>query len=196
MCTAGILLVYTFDILHCMNITLVTGNANKLEEWQQLTAGKATLDSIDLDIEELQSDDPLAIVTDKVKKAFKAVGKPVIVEDVSAALEKHGGLPGPFIKYYMKNIGKDALYQLAGGEGEHATVSCSAAYYDGTSLITVRGVVHGTVVAPRGDAYGFNITFVPEGETETFAEMSSEKKNTMSHRALAVQLLLEKLEAL
>lgn len=85
-------------------ILLVTGNQHKLKEWQNLCDGHGiNLDSIDLDLEEIQSDDPEAIVADKVKRAYELVGKPVIVEDVAAGLDKLDGLPGPFIKFFLKD---------------------------------------------------------------------------------------------
>ena len=177
-------------------ILLVTGNAHKLGEWQRMMPSIITLESTDIDLDELQSDDPLEIVTDKVKRAYEAVGKPVIVEDVSAGLVDLGGLPGPFIKFFIKRLGQDALYQLAGRkDGAAAVVSCSAAYYDGETLLSVRGDVNGTVVAPRpGSTFGFDVTFVPDGYTQTYAEMDSSVKDSLSHRAIAISLLLKEME--
>lgn len=172
-------------------ILLVTGNAHKLAEWQRMMPAEITLDSIDLDLEEIQSDDPLEIITDKVKKAYLAAGKPVIIEDVSAGLDAWQGLPGPFIKFFLKKLGKDALYQLAGDEQHTAVVSCSAAYYDGTHMYTTKGDVHGTIVAPRGESFGFDSTFVPNGQVLTYAEMDPQAKDSLSHRSLAIRQLLE-----
>lgn len=174
-------------------IFLVTGNQNKLREWQQMIPPTITLEAIDIDLIEIQGDNPEEIVADKAKRAYDHVGKPVIVEDVDAGLEKLNGLPGPFIKFFIKKLGKDALFQLAGNEGERAVVGCTAAYYDGKELIVARGEVNGTVVAPRGDSFGFDIVFVPDGEIQTYAQMSPEKKNSLSHRHKAIEALVEKL---
>lgn len=176
-----------------MKITLVTGNENKLREWQAIMPASIELMSVDVDLTEIQSDNPEVIVADKLRRAYDHVGVPVIVEDVDAGLDKLNGLPGPFIKFFNEKLGKDALYKLAGDEGEPATVACTAGYYDGEKMIIVRGEVRGTVVAPRGDSFGFDIVFVPEGETLTYAEMSSEKKNSLSHRQKAIQMLVEKI---
>lgn len=173
---------------------LVTGNQNKLKEWQSLMPDTIHLKSIDVDLVEIQSADAEEIVADKVKRAYEIVGKPVVVEDVEAGLEKLNGLPGPLIKFFNAKLGKDALYKLAGNEGEKATVACTIAYYDGTEMLIVRGQVSGTVVAPRGDAFGFDIVFVPDGETETYAEMGLEKKNSLSHRSKAIKLFVEEFE--
>lgn len=175
-------------------IFLVTGNANKLVEWRRQLPSDIEIDSIDIDLPEIQSIDPEEIMADKAKRAYEATGKPVVVEDVSAGLEKLGGLPGPFVKFFIKQLGDDVLFQLAGDEGEPASVSCSIAYYDGRNLLTVRGDVKGTVVASRGEnGFGFDKTFVPEGQSLTYAEMSGAKKDSVSHRSVAIKLFVDKL---
>lgn len=174
-------------------IYLVTGNQHKLKEWQAMMPDTIQLESVDVDLPEIQSDDATEIVTDKAKRAYEIVGKPVVVEDVEAGLEKLNGLPGPLIKFFNAKLGKDALYKLAGKEGEKATVACTIAYYDGNETLVVRGEVNGTVVAPRGDAFGFDIVFVPEGETQTYAEMGPEKKNKISHRSEAIRKFVGKI---
>lgn len=174
-------------------ILLVTGSAHKLEEWQRLMPPEITLDSVNLDLDELQSDDPMVIATDKAKRAYQEVGQPVIIEDVSAGLVELEGLPGPFIKFFIKRLGQDALYQLAGRkDGSAAIVSCVAVYYDGAMLLSVKADVKGTIVAPRlGSTFGFDVTFVPDGYTQTYSEMEGVVKDSMSHRAKAVELLLD-----
>jgi len=178
-------------------IFLVTGNVNKLEEWRRQLPSDIEIDSIDIDLPEIQSLDPEEIVADKARRAYEATGKPVVVEDVSAGLEKLGGLPGPFIKFFMKTLGDDVLFSLAGKEGERALVSCSIAYYDGQELLTVRGDVQGTVIEGKGsNGFGFDKNFVPAGQNRTYAEMSEEEKDTVSHRSTAVRLFVEKLRGL
>lgn len=177
-------------------IFLVTGNANKLEEWRRQLPADIEIDSVNVDLPEIQSIDPEEIMADKARRAYEATGKPVIVEDVSAGLEKLGGLPGPFVKFFIKTLGDDALFTLAGKENEPAIVSCSIAYYDGVDLLTVRGDVHGTVVASRGDnGFGFDKTFIPDGHHLTYAEMSAEEKDSVSHRSTAIKLLVKELRA-
>ncbi len=178
-------------------IFLVTGNANKLEEWRRQLPSDIEIDSVDVDLPEIQSMDPEEIMADKAKRAYEATGKPVVVEDVSAGLEKLGGLPGPFIKFFMKKLGDDVLYQLAGKEGERATISCSIAFYDGKELVTVRGDVDGVIVESRGEhGFGFDKTFAPDGNTLTYAEMTAEEKDKVSHRSVAIRLFIDQLKTL
>jgi non-canonical purine NTP pyrophosphatase (RdgB/HAM1 family) len=172
----------------------VTGNENKLREWQRQMPADVTLTSMDIDLPEIQSDDPEEIVADKAKRAYAVAGVPVVVEDVSASLEHLNGLPGPFIKFFMKRLGNDALYQLANHESEAATITCAVAYYDGENLITLRGDVDGTIVAPRGtDGFGFDSTFVPDGHDKTYAEMTGQEKDAVSHRQKAIKMFVDTL---
>ncbi|MEO8691776.1 MAG: non-canonical purine NTP pyrophosphatase [Candidatus Saccharimonas sp.] len=177
-------------------IFLVTGNANKLEEWRRQLPPDIEIESVDVDLVEIQSMDSEEIVADKARRAYEATGKPVVVEDVSAGLVKLGGLPGPFVKFFIKTLGSGALFVLAGTESEPAIVSCTVAYYDGHDLLTVRGDVKGTVVESRGDnGFGFDKTFVPEGQSLTYAEMSEEQKDSVSHRSVAIKLFVDELRA-
>lgn len=54
------------------------------------------------------------------------------------------------------------------------------------------GSIEGSILtAPRGDGgFGYDPVFIPQGYTESFAEMSSEQKNRISHRAIATEHLL------
>jgi non-canonical purine NTP pyrophosphatase (RdgB/HAM1 family) len=151
----------------------------------------------DLDIDEIQSLDLETIVKDKAKKAFARIKEPIIVDDVSAGLASLKGLPGPFIKFFNKTLGSDALYQLAKPEDDTVTINCMAAYYDGEKFILGRGTVNGKVVAPRGsNGFGFDSVVIPAGQKQTMAEMSEEEKMQVSHRGKAFRALFSQLEIL
>lgn len=177
-------------------ITLVTGNAGKLVEWQKAFPANLQLKAESVDLDEIQSSDPEVIALDKAKRAYGLIGEPVIVEDVAAGLDKFGGMPGPFMKFFEKAMGTEALYKLAGDEVSTVTIVCTVVYYDGTQTIIGRGEVHGTVVAPRGsNGFGFDSVVQLDGQSRTYGEMSTEEKNAISHRALAIKDLVAKLEA-
>jgi inosine triphosphate pyrophosphatase len=171
-----------------IQLTLVTGNKGKLREWQRLLPDGFAIDNVDIDLAEIQSLNPEEIVVDKAMRAFEILKKLVLVEDVSAGLDKFGGLPGPFIKFFFKKMGEDALRTLAGKDGERARVGCTIAFYDGETLLTVKGEVSGVVVSPRGqNGFGFDKVFLPENSKKTFGEMTDDEKDTVSHRAVAIQ---------
>lgn len=174
------------------SITLVTGNTHKVVELQAIFPPSLNLTAHKLDLDEIQSLDLHAIVSHKAKQAYEILGSPVIVEDVSAELEKLNGLPGPFVKFFEERLGKGALYKLA-GEGR-AKIACTMAYFDGEHQYIVDGVVEGSVVAPReGEGFGFDFVFVPEGYDQTLSELGLGIKNKVSHRAKAAQALVSAL---
>lgn len=178
-------------------ITLVTGNKGKLAEWQRLFPAEFRLEAADLDLDEIQSLDPEAIVTDKVRRAYAKLGKPVIVEDVSAGLDNLGGLPGPFIKFFEERLGFDALFRLAEAEGDPVTVRCAIAYYDGKTLLTAAGQTKGTVVKSRGrGGFGFDKNFVPAGQNKTYGQMTPAEKDAVSHRGKAIAAFIPQLQSL
>ena len=180
-----------------MKITLVTGNKNKLEEWQRLMSPGFELVAEDVDLDEIQSLDLERIVIDKAERAFKEIGGPVIVEDIAVGIKKLNDLPGPFIKFFIKQLGQDCLIKLAGDEGEETTVTCMMAYHDGKQTIIASGVDEGVTVKPRGEnGFGFDVCFVPQGSTKTYAEMSPTEKDAISHRGKAIKKLAKALESL
>lgn len=177
-------------------ITIVTGNPGKVRELQAMAMGKLDFVMHDVDIDEIQSLDLEAIVIDKAKKAYQQIHSPIVVDDVSAGLKSLNGMPGPFIKFFNKEIGPDSLYRLSDKEDDEVTVSCMAAYYDGKEFILGRGTIHGQVVSPRGEnGFGFDTVIVPDGQTKTMGEMTDEQKMLVSHRGLAFRSLLDQLEA-
>lgn len=178
-------------------ITLVTGNAGKLREWQRMFPADWQLEAVDADLDEIQELDLEKLVADKARRAFAVVGKPVIVEDISAGLDNLGDLPGPFIKFFEKRLGRDALYRLADQEGDRATVKCAVAYYDGEQLITELAEVKGSVCPTRGEnGFGFDKVFVPAGQSKTYGEMTAAEKDAISHRSKAIRQLVQRLQSL
>jgi XTP/dITP diphosphohydrolase len=74
---------------------------------------------------------------------------------------------------------------------------CCIAMASHSGVKTFTGYVHGRICKePRGEGgFGYDPVFIPEGENRTFAEMSEEEKNTISHRAMALRKLEEYLKS-
>ncbi len=175
----------------------MSGNAGKLREWQRLMPGDIALTAVDEDLPEIQSLDLEAIVIDKARRGFEIVGKPVVVEDISAGLIKLNGLPGPFIKFFEKQLGKDALHQLANEPEAPAVVTCWIGYCAGKSEFAIKAEINGTVVPARGETgFGFDQCFIPDGQNKTYGEMTPQEKDAVSHRAKGVALFVERLQEL
>ncbi len=185
------------NLITMQKISIVTGNSGKVRELQAMAMGKLEFTMHDLDIDEIQSLDLEEIVKDKARKAYRQIKAPVVVDDVSAGLTSLKGLPGPFIKFFNRILGGDALYQLAKSAQDTVTITCIAAYYDGKQYVLGTGTIKGTTVVPRGEnGFGFDSVIIPEGHHITMAEMSDEEKILISHRGRAFRSLLEKLEIL
>jgi inosine triphosphate pyrophosphatase len=178
-------------------ITIVTGNPGKLQEWQALLPKQSQLKFVihKLDLPEIQSMDLQAIVKDKLERAYQILKKPVIVEDVSAGLDNLHGLPGPFFKFFEEMLGPTALLQLAQKPGQPATIICTIGYFDGHKMLFSDGSVHATVVEPRGtNGFGFDSVILVDGQTKTNAELTADEKNRISHRGQAIAKILTKLQ--
>jgi non-canonical purine NTP pyrophosphatase (RdgB/HAM1 family) len=181
-------------------IILVTGNPGKLHELTALAPPALHIVSQKLDLDEIQSLDVQEIIEHKLHEAFDKIGKPVIVEDVSAGLDSLNGLPGPFIKFFEQRLGRDALYQIQRTEHDKVTIHCVAGFYDGRRMLFGNGIITGRIVAPRGDnGFGFDWVIVPDeqpgGNRRTFAEMTTDEKNSISHRGRAFRDLIRQLTA-
>jgi inosine/xanthosine triphosphate pyrophosphatase family protein len=94
------------------NVTFITGNQHKADYLSKYLG--YPVDHVKLDLDEIQSTDLKAIVEHKVRQAFGLVRKPVIVEDVSLEFEALGGLPGPFIKFFVEHVPPETICSMIG----------------------------------------------------------------------------------
>lgn len=178
-------------------ITLVTSNPNKKIEVEEIL-NDIRLDSVAVELPEIQSMNLREVVEAKVKAAYDALKIPVAIEDVGFDLEIFNGFPGPFGKWWHKVVGYDLAARIAKEDSKYGAVArCGAAYYNGERLVYFEGVCRGRLVEKRGQSnFGFDPYFVPEGHEKTFAEMSLEAKNGISHRARAWKGLRTELKGL
>ncbi|KAJ1897350.1 acetyl-coenzyme A synthetase 2 [Kickxella alabastrina] len=173
-------------------LTFVTGNKNKLREMQKLLSGIVDLDNRSVDLEEIQGTTQEVAIA-KCRQAAAIINGPVITEDVGLGFNAMKGLPGPYIKWFLKELKPEGLYKmLAGFEDKSGFAVCTIAYCEGPGHepVLLEGINHGTIVEPRGpDSFGWDPVFMPNGFDKTYAELPSEIKNTCSHRFLAVEKL-------
>ncbi|HEY6930374.1 MAG TPA: non-canonical purine NTP pyrophosphatase [Thermoanaerobaculia bacterium] len=174
----------------------VTGRPEKAAEAGRLGY---QLESIPLDLAELQALDPGDVVEAKARAAYERLSRPVIVEDSGLEIHVWHRFPGALVKWLERSAGVEALARMLDPFGQRsATATCVVAYYDGADLISGRGEVTGSIAAaPRGSGgFGWDSVFVPEGNSRTFAEMSGEEKDRVSHRRRAWDSLASKLPEL
>lgn len=156
------------------NITFITGNQNKADYLAKYLGFPVNHKKLDLD--EIQSLDLKEIVEHKVRQAYMEVNGPVIVEDVALEFEGLGGLPGPFIKFFVDKVPFETICSMIDGKSRKATARCVFGYYDGEILKLFEGKLDGLISeTPVGsNGYGWDKIFIPDGYTITRAQMSEE----------------------
>ncbi|TNV75590.1 hypothetical protein FGO68_gene2566 [Halteria grandinella] len=185
-----------------IEITFITGNKGKLEEFQQLLEGSelAThykITNKDISLDELQGAAEF-IAHHKVKEAAKHVSTPVLIDDGSLYFNAFNGLPGPYIKCFLDRLSSEEIYSLLDayedktGYAQLIYAYCETPESEPQLFI---GRCEGTIVAPRGEKRGWDPIFQPKGYETTFGEMKYEEKNKISHRGKAFEQLKAFLEA-
>ncbi|KAJ7026704.1 inosine triphosphate pyrophosphatase-like protein [Mycena alexandri] len=180
----------------------VTGNANKLKEVKAiLSAGGNPIEiaSRALDIPEIQGSTQ-EVAIDKCRRAAELLGGPCITEDTALCFEALKGLPGPYIKYFLADLGHEGLNSLlVGFPTKAAWALCTFAYSagPGSDPILFEGRTDGSIVRARGPGvFGWDAVFEPAGTGLTYAEMPADQKNKLSHRYKALEKLREYLHSL
>lgn len=175
-------------------ITLVTGNEGKRREAEAL-AGRS-LRSLGLDLPEIQSADFSAVAAAKALAAAAVVNGWVLVEDSGLSVAAWNGYPGPFTKWAVAAAGEAGFARMLDSFPDRSAtaVSVLALARPGFTLpdvSCVRGEVAGMIASfPRGSGgFGWDVLFVLEGESRTFAEMEPAEKNAISHRSQAFSKL-------
>ena len=113
-------------------LTFITGNQHKADYLAKHLGIDIAHRKIDLD--EIQSVDLQKIVTNKVKQAYDIVRSPVLVEDVSLEFAALGGLPGPFIRFFVDRVPFQSICDMIPADHRDATARCVFGYYDGDHL--------------------------------------------------------------
>jgi non-canonical purine NTP pyrophosphatase (RdgB/HAM1 family) len=172
-------------------ITFVTGNKNKIKQVSTYLDYPITHKEVDLT--EIQSLNLHEIVEAKVKEAYRILNSPVLVEDISLTFLALGKLPGPLIKWFLKELGNEGLCQLLTSfDTRDAIAEVCYGYYNGKNLELFEASYEGVITnKPRGDkSFGWNPIFIPKGNKKTWGEMDISEQNATSMRKIA----LEKLE--
>ena len=172
----------------------ITGNKDKFQEVKLMLP---EIEQLDLDLTEIQSIDPKEIIEHKLQEALKQHQGDFIIEDTGLYMDSLNGLPGPLIKWFMKTVGAEGLYKISEGLGNNkAEAKVVLGYARANGAVNFfEGAIKGTIVAPRTDSgFGWDPVFQPDGSEKSFAQMSKDEKNEISHRGIAVRKLREFLE--
>ena len=192
-------------------IVAATGNRHKIEEMEAITAPfgmtlmtKAEAGVGDLDVEETGTTFEENSLL-KARAIMEATGLPAIADDSGLEVDALDGAPGVYSARFSGEGATDEsnnlkLLQLMEGvedgkrTGRFVSV-ITLCYPDGRTL-TARGECPGSINrSPLGDGgFGYDPLFVPDGFKKTYAQLTAQEKNSISHRARALAVLKEKLQ--
>lgn len=185
-----------------MKLLFATNNQHKLEEVQQLLEGMYTFVTpaemgLTEDIPETQ-DTLEGNALQKAHFVFSKLGVACFADDTGLEVEVLNGAPGVHSARYSgddrnsaKNVDK-LLHELEGKENRKACFRCMIALVDGETKVLFEGRVDGEIMHERSGngGFGYDPVFRPNGYDCSFAEMSAEEKNSISHRGKAIEKLV------
>jgi XTP/dITP diphosphohydrolase len=189
-------------------IVLATKNAGKVKEFQQL------LKDFPVEIKNLNDFGPIPDVEEdgatfddnaykKASFASKVLGLPAIADDSGLVVEALGGAPGVKSARYagenatdQENI-KKLLVEMEGKSNRRAAFECliSIAVPSGPAL-TYEGRCQGEITTePKGNSgFGYDPVFYFPEYGKTFAELTGEEKNKISHRGMALAQVVDEFD--
>lgn len=175
-------------------LTFITGNLNKVEWTQRYIT--VPLKHKKLDLTEIQSLNVKEVVEHKVKEAYRILGEPVMVEDTSFVFHGLGRLPGPFIKWFLEEVGNEGMCRMLDDKDRSATVTVLFGYYDGEEILFGEGKIKGKIADhPQGkNGFGWDPIFIPEGLDKTHAELTDVEFNKINVRKNAIEELQKQLK--
>ena len=180
---------------------MVCGNTGKIKEIRRyLYPMGYDLEILEGDFIEIQSETLEEVLYYGLKRYEEdhELRDPFIKDDSGLFIDALSGFPGVYSSYVQKTVGNDGILSIMDGiEGRGATFRTVVGLRipgSGTSLF--RGECKGTIATgSHGDGgFGYDPIFKPEGEDLTFAQMSTDEKNSMSHRTRAIEGLMDYLK--
>ena len=186
-------------------IVVATGNAHKVDEYRQLLDGqgvelKSLLDYPGFPGVEENGTTFAENAAQKAIAASRYCDVPAFADDSGLEVEALDGAPGIYSARYAptdrERIAK-LLAALDGKENRRARFVCVIALaINGEVIECFEGEIRGTIAAaPSGEnGFGYDPVFIPDGFEKSFAELTPEEKNRISHRANACRKALEFVE--
>lgn len=184
-------------------LILASNNAHKIDEIKSILTGMQVLSlkeaNVFIEVEE-DKDTLEGNALKKAKEIYDVTGIPVISDDTGLFVDALNGEPGVYSARYAgenvtyadncnKLIAKLKKLRLESSPAVFRSVICY--YISPEEHDLFEGALHGKITTtPRGtNGFGYDPLFIPEGYEQTFAELTSEEKNKISHRASALQKL-------
>lgn len=187
-----------------MRICFATNNLHKLEEVRHVVNGQQHLDI--LSVQEIHCFEELPETRDtlegnslqKAEYVSEKYNIPCFADDTGLEVDALRGAPGVYSARYAGeqrnsedniNLLLENLKEESNREAQFRTVIALIGFENQPLLF--EGIVRGQIITERRgvSGFGYDPVFVPHGHNRTFAEMSLEEKNKLSHRAIAMKKL-------
>lgn len=186
-----------------MKIVFATNNAHKLQEIRQIVGDRMEILSLaDVDCHGEIPEDGDTLEANALQKARwvkEKTGFDCFADDTGLEVEALGGEPGVRSARYATD-GHDSqanmcllLKNLEGVENRRARFRTVIALVMNGKETLLEGIVNGSITTePSGkDGFGYDPVFRPDGLETTFAQMTAEAKNAISHRGVATSKLID-----
>ncbi len=143
---------------------------------------------------EIQGRNHNEVIINSIGGLISVIEPPFFVEDSGIEVQYLENFPSIYSSYVFKTIGlKGILNLLKDVENRSATFKSIVGYVDENYTIKIfEGKTEGEItLSPRGTGgFGYDPIFVPKDSTHTYAEMTIEQKNRISHRAKSIKQFL------
>ena len=187
-------------------IIIATSNKRKVREAQEILKKFKVIPMSEIDVNIDVEEDGKTFLENAKKKAieiYKIVqsNEGVIADDSGLCIKVLNGFPGVETHRFLGEDATDKMRneylinQVNKYNDRSAQFICNLVYYDGTNITVGEGILEGFISREcRGEnGFGFDEIFeLPNGLT--LAELSSEEKNSISARSLALKDLKRKLK--
>lgn len=186
-----------------MKIVFATNNAHKLAEVGAVLGDNYELVTLrEVDITEDIPETGATLEENASLKAhyvYERTGLDCFADDTGLEVEALGGAPGVHSARYAtdghdyKANNRKLLAELQGTDNRRARFRTVISIIRGGVEQQVEGIVEGCIATEESgcEGFGYDPLFVPDGYDKTFAEMTAEEKNAISHRGRAVAALVE-----
>jgi XTP/dITP diphosphohydrolase len=186
-----------------MELYLATQNKHKIEELSALLAGRFFVKSINKlgQVDDIPETGKTIAENSHQKAAFIAEKYGVVCLSDDSGLEVNAlqGAPGVYSARYAGNQKNDVdniqllLKNLQNTIDRSARFVTVLTFHHQGEFVQFEGEIKGQIIdRPRGSlGFGYDPIFVPNGFSLTFAEMTIEQKNSIAHRAMALQKFLK-----
>jgi len=175
-----------------MKLRAVTSNRNKAREITAFFEGIAEIEHVPMECPEYRDDDVREISRMKAEYAYAKIGRPLIVDDTAFCIDALNGFPGPYAAYVHDRIGNRGILKLMENERDRKASFITAitlATDEGFFVFT--GELEGEITTAELGTGGFGYDPIFIVGNQTLAEITTEDKNRISHRARALHVLKE-----